>query len=129
MVKMLLVGMGGFLGSAGRYAAGLWISQITNHHSFPFSTFFVNVVGCLVIGILGGLAGTRHVLSEEMRLFLMVGLLGGFTTFSAFGHETIGLVRETQVTAAFLNVFLHVLLGVGAAWLGFVVASYLGTRI
>ena len=61
---------------------------------FPFGTFVVNVVGCLCIGVLNGVAETRQIIGPELRLFLMIGLLGGFTTFSTFGYETLALIRD-----------------------------------
>jgi CrcB protein len=84
----------------------------------PWGTLVVNVAGCFAIGLLGGLADTRGVLTASARLFLLIGVLGGFTTFSTFGYETLGLLREQALARAFLNVGLQLALGLGAAWAG-----------
>jgi len=92
MKQILLVGLGGCIGSIGRYKLGAWI---LHHHSlewrFPLSTFTVNVVGCLVAGILAGLIERHDMFSAETRILLFTGFLGGFTTFSAFGLQTFHL--------------------------------------
>ncbi len=79
----------------------------------------VNVVGCFVIGVLGGLGDSRQLIGTELRLFLFIGILGGFTTFSAFGYETLALVREADASRAVLNVVLHVVAGLLAVWIGY----------
>jgi fluoride exporter len=81
-------------------------------------TLAVNVLGCLVIGFLGGLAEARQVLTPEGRLFLMLGFLGGFTTFSSFGYETLSLARGGEGTRALVNVALHLVLGLSAVVAG-----------
>ena len=78
----------------------------------------VNVVGCFLIGVLGGLGDSRQLIGTELRLFLFIGILGGFTTFSAFGYETLALVREADAFRAVLNVVLHVVAGLLAVWMG-----------
>ena len=79
----------------------------------------VNVVGCFVIGVLGGLGDSRQLIGTELRLFLFIGILGGFTTFSAFGYETLALVREADAARAVLNVVLHIVAGLLAVWIGY----------
>lgn len=116
--SLLLVGVGGFAGSVARYALGGWLLHHTAQQRFPWSTFAVNVAGCLVIGVLAGLA-ERHALSNPgLRLFLFTGLLGGFTTFSAFGLETLFLLRRGEPWVAVAYVGGSVLLGLLAVWLG-----------
>ena len=117
-MQLLWVGMGGFLGSSLRYALGGLVSRLMQNSTFPYATLVVNVLGCLGIGILAGLAETKQVLGPEMRLFLLVGLLGGFTTFSTFGNETYMLMRNAESQKAFASVLLHLLAGIGAAWVG-----------
>ncbi|MBI3448652.1 MAG: fluoride efflux transporter CrcB [Acidobacteria bacterium] len=117
MVKVLLVGAGGFLGSIARY----WVGGLVQDRTpglFPFGTLAVNVLGCFLIGALSELADARSLLSAEARTFAMVGVLGGFTTFSAFGNETMNLLRERDGWLAAGNVLLHVVLAIGAVWVG-----------
>src|SRR5262245_18352375 len=94
--KLLLVGLGGALGSLLRYGVGGAIGRLKGGSTFPIETLLINVSGCLVIGLLAGLGEARGALSAPARAFLLVGLLGGFTTFSAFGYETLQLLRGGQ---------------------------------
>lgn len=91
--------------------------------SFPAGTLVVNVTGSLLIGLLAGLAESRALLGPEARLLLVTGLLGGYTTFSAFSLETLVLLRAGQAVMAVATVSLQVLLGVAAAWAGFLLAA------
>lgn len=118
MVAVLWVGLGGFLGSVLRYLVGGWVHRGLNTPWFPYGTFVVNMTGCMVIGFLGGLAEARQLFNPEARLFLFIGVLGGFTTFSTFAYETSAFLDDGQILAAFLNVGLHVILGLVAVWLG-----------
>lgn len=119
MQNILIVGLGGFLGSIARYKLGNFILHMTVQSRFPFSTFVVNVLGCLVVGILAGIVERYNLFAPEPRLFLFTGLLGGFTTFSAFGLEAIQLVRRNDLGIAALYVGASVILGITAVWLGF----------
>ena len=116
--QIFLVGIGGFIGSVCRFLLSGLVHRLTLFSEFPFGTLAVNVVGCLLIGVFNGLAETRQVVNAELRLFLMIGLLGGFTTFSTFGYETLALIREAYVFRAMGNVSLHVFVGLVAVWLG-----------
>ena len=116
--QIILVGIGGFIGAVFRFLLSGFVHRLVPLSEFPFGTLAVNVVGCLFIGLLNGLAETRQVIGPELRLFLMIGMLGGFTTFSAFGYETLELIRNAEVSRAMGNVFLQVLLGLVAVWLG-----------
>lgn len=91
--------------------------------AFPVGTLVVNVSGSLLIGLLAGLAEAKSLLGPDARLLLVTGLLGGYTTFSAFSLETLVLLRAGQTVAAFASVGLQVLLGVAAAWAGFLLAT------
>lgn len=119
MTNFLLVGFGGFIGSVFRYALGAYLLPLTAEQKFPYSTFAVNVVGCLIVGILAGLAEKHQLFGPGARLFLFTGLLGGFTTFSAFGLETLFLLRRGDAGVAALYVVASVLLGLLAVWVGF----------
>ncbi len=95
--NLLLVGLGGFAGSIGRYLVGHWLLPLTVAHRFPWPTFVVNVSGCLIIGILAGLAQKHGLFGSGTRLFLFTGLLGGYTTLSAFGLESLMLLRRGEL--------------------------------
>jgi CrcB protein len=123
----LAVGLGGLLGSVARYKLGGLILHHTSGYRFPLSTFAVNVCGCAVVGLLVGIAEHRHELSPTVRLFLITGFCGGFTTFSAFGFETMYLLRRHGVGWAAANALLSVLVGVGAVWLGWKVVGLRAT--
>ncbi len=103
MLELLVVGAGGFLGAIARYAAASYVQRLAGP-GFPLGTFVVNILGCLIIGIAFAVVETRPQLSGNFRLFVMVGLLGAFTTFSTFGHETYELLRGGAWGMALLNV-------------------------
>lgn len=123
MKGILVVALGGAIGSVARYKLSGYILQHTTDWRFPAGTFAVNVVGCLVAGILAGLAEKHDFLSADARLLLFTGILGGFTTFSAFGLETMFLLKRGEVMVAGANVVLSVVAGLAALWLGLGMAS------
>lgn len=123
MFNVLLVGIGGFIGSLLRYVTSGYVQQWTQSADFPYGTLVVNLVGCFVIGFLSQLADARGVFSTESRSFVFVGILGGFTTFSSFSNETMNLLRDGETVPAFANVTAHIVLGLGAVWLGRTVAQ------
>ena len=116
--NILLVGLGGFAGAVARYLLGGWVLHHTFSAKFPWSTFAINLLGCLVIGVLSSLAERLEWLSPSMRLLLLTGLLGGFTTFSAFGLETVLLLRRGEPWIAAAYVLASVLACIFAVWLG-----------
>ena len=124
MLNLLLVGSGGFLGSVLRYLVGLGAQHLPVQAPFLYGTLAVNVLGCLLIGFLGGLAQYRDIFNPSIRLFLFTGFLGGFTTFSAFGYDTFSLGRDIDLSIALLNVFLHIALGLSAVLLGFWISRW-----
>jgi len=123
--QLLLVGVGGFVGSAARYALGGLVHRLLPPGTFPFGTLAVNVLGCLAIGFLGGLMEVRQLLGPSERLLLMIGVLGGFTTFSTFALETLGLLHGAELAKASLNVGASVVLSLVAVWLGYTAAQTL----
>ncbi len=123
MLNILLVGLGGFCGSISRYLISLGIQRIVSHSWLPYGTMTVNILGCLLIGLLGGLADIRQIISVETRLLLMVGFLGGFTTFSSFEFELFALARNNEFGALVVNLGLQLVLGFGAVWLGHTLAK------
>src|SRR5262245_2365900 len=122
MTKLLLAGAGGFIGSTLRYAVGELIDRWYGRDSFPFGALAVNLIRYLLIGVLTHLAEAREWFSSETRVFLVVGILGGFTTFSSFGNDTLNLWRAGQSGRALFNVAAQLVLGLGAVWLGRVFA-------
>ena len=122
MSAWLWVGLGGFVGSVARYGAGVLFAGASNGR-FPVATFLVNVVGCFAIGMLAGIFERHAPRFDELRPFLFTGVLGGFTTFSAFGLETIALMRRGDWTAAMLYAAGSVALGLLAVALGLRLAA------
>lgn len=118
MTKLLIIAAGGGIGSVLRYLLGGAAQRMTAG-AFPIGTMTVNVIGCLAIGLLAAHFAGPQLVRAEWRLALMVGLLGGFTTFSSFGIETVSLLNDGQVRAALLNVVLSNALGLTAAWFGY----------
>lgn len=119
LTQTLWVGAGGFLGAGLRFLLSGWIYQLVPNAGFPWGTLVVNVAGCLFLGFFGGLAEFRGVLSAGTRLFLFIGVLGGFTTFSTLAFETVTLAHGSQLLRAMGNIIAHLILGIGAAWIGF----------
>jgi CrcB protein len=118
MIKnLLLVGLGGGLGSMARYICQRWF---INHYttSFPFGTFAVNIAGCFLIGLFWGLTFKSFASVENWKLFLMTGICGGFTTFSAFTLEGVGLLKEDKLFLFFSYIFCSVLIGLLATYGG-----------
>jgi len=122
--KVMLVALGGGIGSGLRYMIGGWVQRLVPMSAFPWGTLVVNVIGCLVIGVLAGLQ-ERSVLASPTRLFLMGGVLGGLTTFSTFALESMTLAQDSEMGRALGNVTLHLGLGLIAVWVGFVIARIL----
>jgi len=115
---LLFVGIGGFTGSILRYVISGAIQQLTQSTSFSYGTLAVNVLGCLIIGILSQLAESYGLLTAETRALLITGVLGGFTTFSTFSNETMNLFRDSETLLGLLNIGAHIFLGLGAVWMG-----------
>ena len=122
MARLFIVMAGGALGSGARYVlstavqarAGTW---------FPAGTFVVNLLGCAVFGLVVGLASTRPgLVTDDARIFLLAGICGGFTTFSAFGYDTLELMHSGQLALAALYVILQVVVGVAAVSSGIALA-------
>jgi CrcB protein len=117
MQNIFIIGAGGFLGAIARYAISLWIGQRWGR-SFPLGTFFINVSGSFLIGFLMALFAERLMLNPQWRMFLVIGFLGAYTTFSTFEYETGALLRDSEWLMAVLNVVLSVCIGFVALKLG-----------
>jgi CrcB protein len=117
MLRLLLIFVAGGCGCLLRYGAAGWFQRLANG-SFPLGTLAVNVIGCVAIGFVASLFTGPVLIREEYRLAILVGLLGGFTTYSTYGYETMSLTNDGQFALAGLNLLLSNGLGLAAAWGG-----------
>ncbi|OYW20615.1 MAG: hypothetical protein B7Z54_00620 [Sphingobacteriales bacterium 12-47-4] len=115
--NILLVASGGALGSVSRYLLSRWI-QVSQPGPFPVGTLFVNLTGSLLIGLLFGYLTKTETGSEDMRLLMMTGFCGGFTTFSALTLESLHLIRDNKTGLFFLYISVSLLLGIAATYAG-----------
>jgi CrcB protein len=118
MYNILLVGMGGFIGSILRYLVSGYVQSVSGSVSFPYGTFAVNIIGCFLIGIFSHLWEHNIGITGETRLLIMVGLFGSFTTYSTFGAETLTLLQDQRFVSAVTNVCAHIIIGLSAVLLG-----------
>ena len=118
MTRLLVIGAGGFLGSILRYIVSGVVQNTFWNITFPLGTAVVNLSGCFIIGFLTELAESRGFLTDPARAFLLIGILGGYTTFSSFGNETVNLFRSGESFLALGNVALQLVLGLGCVWFG-----------
>lgn len=119
MTKILLVLLGGAIGTGFRFGVvNLVVYLLRQPPKYPYATFFINITGSFLIGFLAELFDARMPVSPELRAMLLVGVLGGYTTFSSFSLETLNLIRDNQPGAAFLYSAGSVILGLAATWLG-----------
>lgn len=115
--ELIIVGMSGFLGSITRYMVYVWVGS-RNLTSFPWATLFVNLMGCLIIGFISMMVERAVPYHRQIYLAVSVGFLGAFTTFSAFGLETLNLLRQQSLGLAVLNIILNVTMGLAMVLLG-----------
>ena len=124
MDKYLFIGLGGFLGSISRY----WLSTFVHKHmgmDFPYGTLAVNVIGCFAIGLLMTIFQEHFVENPNIRLFLVIGILGGFTTFSSFSFDTLALMKVGNFLSAGVNVIVSVMVCLSATWIGYYIGESL----
>jgi CrcB protein len=121
LLKLFWIGLGGFCGANLRYMVQTWSADRWGS-SFPYGTLIANVTGILILGFIVTLATQRVALSPNWRLFLTVGLLGGYTTFSSFTVETLNMMETGRWTASGVYLVGSVLLGLAGAYLGIVLA-------
>ncbi|MDD4876970.1 MAG: fluoride efflux transporter CrcB [Dehalococcoidales bacterium] len=110
MSKFILLAIGGITGTIARYLLGGFIYEVLGT-SFPYGTLVVNLLGCFIVGFLAALMESKFMLSPNLRLLLMIGFCGAFTTFSTFIFETSNLIRGGETSKAFVNVILSVIIG------------------
>lgn len=123
MIKtLLLVGAGGFLGSVSRFLASRLI-QSNLPSAFPFGTFFVNITGCLLIGLIYGFSDRSSMLTPGWKMFLAAGFCGGFTTFSTFANENLALLRDGNFFHFAIYTGLSVFLGITATFFGVLITK------
>ncbi len=117
MQSVLLIFLGGGLGSVARYSIGRWVNSL-HAYNFPFGTLAANVIACLTLGLIIGLADHRQLLSPNARLFWAAGFCGGFSTFSTFSHETLTLMQGGFNFSSITYVIVSLLLCIAAVYLG-----------
>ncbi|MGE5462544.1 MAG: fluoride efflux transporter CrcB [Syntrophothermus sp.] len=125
IASLMIVALGGALGSAFRYFVGTWVQTLSRSIDFPYGTLTVNLIGCFAIGFLAQLAEARGAFTSEARLFVFIGILGGFTTFSSFANDTVNLAREAEMLNALANIGANVILGLILVWLGRTVSYWI----
>jgi CrcB protein len=123
LINAVVVGSGGFLGALARYGLSGLVHRQVALTTFPYGTLVVNLLGCLLIGVIAGLAESRQLFGPEFRTFALIGILGGFTTFSTFGYETFAMIRDDEYLRAAGNVGMHVILGLALVWLGYALTT------
>jgi CrcB protein len=122
MRTLLLIGLGGGIGSILRYLTSVVIQKYYAT-VFPLATLVVNILGCLLIGIIMGLLEKNQVNDSAIKWLLVTGFCGGFTTFSAFGYENIRLLQNGNVFLPFVYISTSIILGLGSVWLGFILVK------
>lgn len=125
LLSVFYVALGGALGSVSRYLLGTWTQSLSKSIDFPYGTLTVNLIGCFVIGFLSQLAEVRGAFTPEARAFVFIGILGGFTTFSSFGNDTLNLLRDGETVNALANIGANVIVGLALVWLGRIVAYWI----
>ena len=119
LIKILAVGSGGFLGAVSRYLLAGFTQSFFTTSQFPYGTALVNTLGCFLIGLLAGFFELREWINPELRLFIFVGVLGGFTTFSTFANESFVLWEKGEILLGALNIGVQVILGIFFVWIGY----------
>jgi CrcB protein len=121
-MKLILIGIGGFLGAISRYLASSYTYKIMGAN-FPYGTFLVNIIGCFLIGIIIPLSEERYLISPDTRSFIAIGFLGAFTTFSTFSFETLALFRDGEFWLGGWNIVLSLISCLLATWVGYLISK------
>lgn len=114
---LFFVGLGGAVGTILRYLISIYLSK-SYSGEFPLATFFINITGCILIGLFIGLAERYQFINADMRLFLVTGLCGGYTTFSTFSSENLQLIQNNNFIVLFSYIFFSLFIGIIGVWLG-----------
>ena len=122
-MNWLLVAFGGAIGASFRYGAGVWFLKPSG--LFPWTTWWVNILGCFLVGVFFAFTQKYEILQNETRLFFMVGILGGFTTFSSFGLETFQLLKQGHFSIAFTYIFSSLVVGIFLLGFGFYMIQFI----
>ena len=122
MKTIFYIALGGGLGSVLRYLTTVFMNKYVQG-TFPYATFATNIVGCLLIGLFFGYLEKQNAISHDLKFFLITGLCGGYTTFSAFSNENVQLLQSNQILIAFLYISLSVFFGLMATWTGLIIAK------
>ena len=125
LLNIILVAFGGALGSVMRYLLGTWTQSASKSIDFPYGPLTVNLLGCFLIRLLADFAEVHGAFTPESRALVFIGILGGFTTFSSFGNDTINLLRDGETVNALANIGANVILGLALVWLGRNVAYWI----
>ena len=123
LLNAIVIGSGGFLGALARYGLSGLVHRQLPFTTFPYGTLAVNRLGCFVIGVITGLVESRQLFGPELRRFILIGILGAFTTFSTFGYETFSMIRDGEHFRAAINVGIHVVFGLALVWLGYTLTT------
>ncbi|HEV7746468.1 MAG TPA: fluoride efflux transporter CrcB [Pyrinomonadaceae bacterium] len=124
MSKLFLIGLAGFVGTVGRYGLSVVVAKRYGE-TFPLGTLAVNLIGCFLVGLLFHLMQERFLVNQNLRTIILVGLLGGFTTFSSFGLQTFTLLQDGEFGFAALNLGVSNVLGLLLVWAGYTLARVL----
>lgn len=119
---IILVGLGGSIGSIFRYLSSLFVNKYYSG-VFPLATFLVNIVGCLIIGLLIGLGERNGIIGKDLKMLLITGFCGGFTTFSTFSSENVHLIETSNFLILFLYIALSLMIGISGVWLGTLISK------
>ncbi|AXG74481.1 fluoride efflux transporter CrcB [Flavobacterium arcticum] len=118
--SILLVGLGGAIGSILRYLSSLFITRYFNS-VFPLATFTVNIIGCFIIGLIFGYMEKEQITNDNIKFLFITGFCGGYTTFSTFAIENVGLIQSEHTLSAFAYIAASIITGLFAVWLGLIV--------
>ncbi len=124
MKQLIIIGMGGFIGSIFRFLLSR-LNLSVHFLSVPVGTLLINISGSLIIGFIAGIASKSELIPVNLRLFLMVGICGGFTTFSSFTLENMSLIQNGQYTSAIIYILSSLILGLVAVFAGFFLSDFI----
>lgn len=119
---ILIIGLGGAMGSMLRYLTSLFVARFWENH-FPLATFITNVIGCFLIGLFIGFLEKQQLANSDLKWFLITGFCGGYTTFSTFGYENFNLLQNQNMGIALAYIASSVIIGLMAVWFGLFVAK------